>query len=273
MVLVPDADGEPGAARGYRALVRPDTDKVMSVVTSAYRVADNFWVARAAVMLASQLERSAALVGACSFGRNDERTVFVVRARASNDRALLVLVYNSHGGEGAVRFFVAEADRTAGTLLTPDVPHAAVSVPHVGDMEERLDLLRYRELVPNYVAESETAWARMQDQLWSPRHTKALIKDLWGSPRPAAVIEGREVQPGESWSRHPREHLLRSLDDFDNAADAYRWLCFYVDHQSEARERGDLTEDRDERLALGAGWRLKQRIWRWIMDTVIADGA
>lgn len=63
------------------------------------------------------------------------------------------------------------------------------------------------------------------------------------------------------------------LQDVDNAADAYRRLCSYVDHQSEARERGDLTEDRDEWLALGAGWHFKQRIWRWITDKVIADDA
>ncbi len=76
---------------------------------------------------------------------------------------------------------VVEADRNCRTLLTPDVPHAAVSVPHVGDVEERLELLRHRELVPRYLSESEQAWSRMRDQLWSGRHTKAVVKDLWGA--------------------------------------------------------------------------------------------
>lgn len=271
-VLVPDDGDRPVVAHGYRALVRPDTDKLMSVVTSAYQVAENQWVADAAVTLARQADRSAALVGACAFGRTDERTVFVVRVRA-DDRALLVVAYNSHGGEGAVRFLVAEADRASGTLLAPDLPHAAVSVPHVGNMQERLDRLRHRDLVPQYLAESDAGWPRLQDQLWSPRHTKALVKALWGDPRPPAVVDGRELQPGETWPRHPREHLLRALEEHDNAADAYRWICFYLDHRSEARERGDLTEDRDERLALGAGWRIKQRVWRWIVEDVLGGSA
>jgi hypothetical protein len=45
-----------------------------------------------------------------------------------------------------------------------------------------------------------------------------------------------------------------------NAGTAFQLLCRYLDNESEARERRDFTKDRDERLALGAGLRHKQRV-------------
>lgn len=264
-VMVPTAEGSLAPARDYRALVRPDTDQVMTVVTTAYRVAENRWVAGAALALAGQADRSAALIGAAGFGRTGERTLFVVRVRATEDDALMLLAYNSHGGEGAVRFRLVEADRRNGTVLAPDVPHAAVSVPHVGRVEERLGDLLLRDLVPKYLVETEPAWRRLRDGLWSPRHTTALVREVWGEPKPPVVIDGRELEPADSWPRHPGEYLRHDLADTTDAATAYRRLCAYVDNQSEACERGDLTQDRTERLALGAGMRLKERLWTWIV--------
>lgn len=252
--------------RGYRALVRPDIGEVMSVVTTAYKEAGNRLVAKTAVGLARQCDRGAALVGAAGFGRTNERTLLVVRVRTSVRRVLLLLVHNSHGGEGAVRFRLVEVDRPDGTVLAPDVPHAALSVPHVGAVEKRLKDLHLRDQVDRYLAETEPEWDRLSDRHWSPRHTKALVRELWGDPKPPVVIDGRTLEPSASWPRHPRDHLERSLDDVDDAESAYRRVCRYLDHESEARERGDLTKDRDERLALGAGMRLKERAWTWVVE-------
>jgi HPt (histidine-containing phosphotransfer) domain-containing protein len=136
-----------------------------------------------------------------------------------------------------------EADRVLGAVLAPDVPHATLSVPHVGRLEERLEDLLHRDLVRKYLAEAQPAWRRLQDSLWTPRHTAALVRESWGDPNPAVVIEGRESEPAESWPRHPKDHLLRVLADVSDAASAYRSLCGYLDNESEPRERGDLTQN------------------------------
>jgi hypothetical protein len=46
-VLVPTVAGNHtlAPARRYRALVRPDTEQIMSVVTTSYSVAQNQWIA------------------------------------------------------------------------------------------------------------------------------------------------------------------------------------------------------------------------------------
>jgi len=251
---------------GYRALVRPDIREVMSVVTTAYQEADNVLVAETAVGLARQFDPRAELVGAAGFGRTNERTLFVVRVKASVRRALLLLVHNSHRGEGAVRFRLVELDLPDGSVLAPDVPHAALSVSHVGAVEKRLKDLHLHDQVATYLAETERAWGRLGHRFWSPRHTKALVRELWGHPKPPVAIDGRALEPSTSWPRHPKDHLTRSLDDVDDAASAYRRVCRYLDHESEARERGDLTKDRDERLALGTGMRLKERVWDWVVE-------
>ncbi len=265
LVPSPGRGAEPVKADHYKALVRPDTDEVMSVVSSTYRVAENDWVSDAALMLARQTDRESALVGVAGFGRTNERTIFAVRVRASEHDALVLLAYNTHGGEGAVRFQLVEADRRTRTVLTPDVPHASASVPHVGDVEKRLKDLVHHRMVEQYLTETEPVWGRLADRLWSPRHTKALVLELFGKPRPPAVIDGRTLEPAEQILCHPSSHLTDSLDDYDDAASAYRRICYYFDNESEARERGDFTKDRDERLALGAGLRLKQRAWQWIV--------
>jgi hypothetical protein len=257
-VLTPLGDPwAPTPIRGYEALVRPGPDSVMSVVTSAYRVAENEWVARAALALGLRFDPGAVLVAAAGFGRTGERTLFVVRVRELETTTLILLAHNTHGGEGAVRFQLVEADRSVSAILAPDSRHATLSIPHVGDVEERLDDLRVRSIVEDYVAETQPAWGRLQAAPWTPRHTSNLLHELWGEP-----------PQSERALRHPARHLTSVLADCSDPAEAYRLVCAYLDNESEACERGDFTKDRDERLALGAGLKLKQRAWRWMIDEV-----
>jgi hypothetical protein len=253
--------------RGYRALVRPDSSTVMSVVTSAYRVAENESVAWAAVALGRRFDPGARLVAAAGFGRSDERALFVVRLRAVGATTLLLLAHNTHGGEGAVRFQLVEADREVSAILAPDSRHATMSVPHVGDMDERLQRVGLVNMVEEYVAEVRVVWERLRAALWTPRHTRSLLHELWGEPPPVAPsVPGEPLrEPSERALRHPGLHLTSVLADCVDPAEVYRLICAYLDNASEACERGDFTRDRDERLALGAGLRLKQRAWRWMV--------
>lgn len=260
-VLLPFGDGLSAPIRGYRALVRSDNGRAMSVVTTAYRVAENHLVAEAARDLARAHAPRACLVGAVGFGHHRERTLYVVRVSTTADAALLLLAYNSHGGEGAVRFQLVEVERWTGTVMTPAVPHSSLTVAHVGDVKDRLRRLQRRELVKDYTTETEQLWQQLEETFWTPRHTKGLLDELWPQP------SGRTQVTSESTTlHHPHEHLTDAFRDCTDAADAFRRLCRYMDHESEARERGDFTKDRDERLALGAGLRHKQRAWTWIVD-------
>jgi hypothetical protein len=280
-VLVPYSDGTALPVRGYRSLVRPrprheviknpamgevDSLQVMSVVTSAYAVAENHWVAEACLALARQFDREASVVAATGFGRTNERTLFAVRLCVSRDDVVLLLAYNQHGGDGAVRFQVVRADRQMNCILVPDADHGAVSVPHVGDVRERLDRLRFRDLMEKYDAEVTPLWRDLPDRLWTPRHTAALIKELWGDEPSTDRLtpDGRPLLSDHDL-RHPKAHLTRSMHGCTDALTAYRLTCQYLDHRSEACEKGDFTKDRDERLALGAGTKHKQRAWRWIV--------
>lgn len=177
------ASDRPGLAeaRGYRALVRPDTEEIMAVVTAAYRVAENRWVAEALEDLSSRLEAGPPVIAATSHGREHERTLFVGRVTATPDEALCLLAYNTHGGEGAVRFQLAEANRRTGTTYVLDSEHAAMAIPHVGDLEDRLRRASSRDqdetFVERYLAETRPLWDRLSDNLWTRRHTAALIKE------------------------------------------------------------------------------------------------
>ncbi|WP_141282389.1 hypothetical protein [Pseudonocardia hydrocarbonoxydans] len=198
-VLTPDESGfSPREIPGYRALVRPDDNRVMSVVTSSYRVAENQSVAQAAIAVGRQFDQSAALVGAAGFGRSLERSIFIVRVHGTADTALVLLAYNSHGGEGAVRFQLVEADRDAGTVMTPDMKYASISLPHVGDMEERLESLIHRNMIERYADEVQPIWHKLQDALWTPRHTRSLLGELW---REQSAIDPNRV------TLHPGRHL------------------------------------------------------------------
>lgn len=109
---------------GYKALVRPDTEQVMSVVTTSYSVAENEWVALALQQFCSRLGEQKPIIAAASFGRDAERTMFAGRVSANEEEALCVLAYNTHGGEGAVCFQLVEVHRhqrttSSSTPLTP----------------------------------------------------------------------------------------------------------------------------------------------------------
>ena len=68
------------------------------------------------------------------------------------------------------------------------------------------------------------------------------LPEFWGEPKSPVVVDGRELRPAESWPRHPKDHLRHSLADVTDAANAYRRLCYYLVNESEACERGDLTQ-------------------------------
>jgi hypothetical protein len=273
-VLVPSGRGPHGMeqARGYRALVRPDNEQIMSIVTIAYSFAENDWVALATEQLASRLGEKEPLTAAVSFGRNGERTLFAARVTGNEDEALCLLAHNTHGGEGAVRFQLVQADRRTRSVYVLDSAHATMTVPHLGDVQDRLirasDPDRDETFIERYLVESKPLWDRLRDKLWTPRHSTALIEELWRKTPPLTKTapNGNEVSTGEESSHYPGQHLLHRMRDCTDAANAYRTICYYLDNESEACERGDFTKDRDERLALGAANKFKLDAWRWIID-------
>lgn len=137
--LVPTGrdDRQTVSAPGYRALVRPDTGQVMSIVSTTYRVAENEWVVRALERLCGRPGEREPVIAVAGYGRDGERTVFAGRVAESRDRAVRLLAYNTHGGEGAVRFQLVEVGRQERATFVLDSAHAAFSIPHVGDVEDR----------------------------------------------------------------------------------------------------------------------------------------
>ncbi len=275
-VVVPTGPGisQDTEANHYKALVRPDTEQVMSVVTSAYSVAENQWVAAATEHFASRAERRPSMIAAVGFGRTGERTMFAARVMGDDTAALCLLAYNTHGGEGAVKFQLVEVDRPLGVTCVLDSPYATLSFPHVGDLKERLER-RSRPRNPNtetfierYLTATQPLWKRLEDTLWTPRHTSALIRELWGeTPDPKVGSPDGQVQAiDDVKARHPGHHLPSQMRGLTDAANAYRAICDWIDNRSEACERGDFTKDRDERLALGAGNKYKRDAWRWILN-------
>lgn len=270
-VLAPTGHQErqPTPVRGYRALVRPDTEHVMSVVTTGYSPADNLWVADTLQRFASRLGNTEPIIAAASFGRDNERTLFASRVTATRDDALCLLAYNSHGGEGAIKFQLVEVDRLQQATYVLDSPHATRTFAHVGDIEETLQRASNPTLnetfIEKYLSETRPLWDGLNRALWTPRHTAALIDELWGTTPPSTTTlpNGHETTLEEA-SRHPGHHLPHRMSDISDAANAYRAICDWIDNHSEACERGDFTSDRDERLALGAGNKYKRNAWRWI---------
>ncbi|MDX3097719.1 hypothetical protein PV417_24780 [Streptomyces sp. ME19-03-3] len=273
-ILAPIGHGNRQATqiRGYRALVRPDTEQVMSVVTSAYSVAENEWVVLALERLCQRFGKREPILAIASFGHDAERTMFAGFVKGDQDEALCLLAYNTHGGEGAVRFQLVEVSRSDKSTFVLDSAHASLSIPHVGRVQDRLMEVsspdRDETFIERYLSETTPLWQRLSEALWTSRHTNALIKELWGTtPSLTRVAPNGEVHStGEECARHPGHHLTESMKQISDAASAYVAVCDWIDNRSEACERGDFTKDRDERLALGAGNRHKQRAWRWIVD-------
>jgi hypothetical protein len=275
-VVVPAGNGVCAdlPAEHYAALVRPDTQQVMNVVSRSYRVAENDWLASYVEALASRHGDRTPIVGAAGFGRTGERTLFVARISSSEGIALCLLAYNTHGGEGATRLQLVEADRATGTAYVLGTTKASRSIAHSGSVEYFRERLRHTRpttptFVDAYIAETAPLWDRLANSLWTRRHTDAVVKHLWGEapPKTKAVLSGVEIVLQDN-ARHPGYHLPSLLCDVTDAASAFRQICDWIDHHSEACERGDFTKDRVERLALGAGSRLKQDAWTWISRTV-----
>lgn len=271
LVRIGHGERQPTKTRGYQALVRPDTEQVMSIVTTGYSVAENRWVACALEQFSARLAGPEPFLAAVSFGRDAERTMFAARVAGNGDQATCLLAYNSHGGEGAVRFQLVEVDRHTGTTYVLGSDHAAYTVAHVGDVQERL--LRASNprsdetFIERYLAETGPVWERLEDTLWTRRHTPALIHTLWGDTQdPTVGVPGGPQGVDDVKARHPGHYLPGRMENITDAASAYRAICDWIDNHSEACERGDFTKDRDERLALGAGNKHKQRAWRWIVD-------
>lgn len=127
---------------------------------------------------------------------------------------------------------------------------------------------RSETFIEKYFSETRPLWQKLSERLWTPRHTSTLIKELWGDTPPLTRVapSGQEISTGEEHARHPGHHLTHAMKPICDAASAYVAICDWIDNKSEACERGDFTKDRDERLALGAGNKYKQRAWRWIVD-------
>ena len=257
----------------YHALVRPDNEQIMSVVTSAYAPADNQWVAEAVENYVRPFHPQPAMIGAVGFGRAGERTLFSARVSGDQHRAICLLAHNTHGGEGAVRFEIVEVDRARQITCVLGTSHAARTYAHTGDLRKRLaQSSRHGALgswIEKYLDETAPQWARLEDTFWTRRHTAALIDELWGrtpSLAPRQAPNGNEVPVPADWRRHPGHHLPDLMDGIADAASAYYAICDWIDNRSEGCERGDFTKDRDERLALGAGNKIKRDAWRWIRD-------
>ncbi|UTT59091.1 hypothetical protein [Cellulosimicrobium cellulans] len=256
------------AAERYQALIRPDTDQVMSVVTRAYTPAENADVLHTALALAGRIDPwGSGLVGAVGFGQQSERTLFAVRVATLYDRTLYLFASNSHGGEGAVLFRLVEVGPEDGAVFVVDSPHATNTVAHSGNVQQKLHQLgQHSSFVEDYLKSVPAEWSELEDALWTPRHTAALTKHLWGEKPDLdpTTTGGKPLGPPRDAHRHPAYHLR--LDRCSDAASAFRRVCQFLDHESEACERGDFTRDRDERLAVGAGTRIKRKAWRWIVE-------
>lgn len=280
-VIVPAGPGliEDTNAHHYRSLVRPDTGQVMSVVTDHYADADNLVVAEALEQHARRISHGESLIAAAGFGRDGERTFFASRITSDSHHAVCLLAYNTHGGDGAVRFQVVEVDRSHRVTYVIDSTHATKSWSHTGDINGRLDLdsrrSRSESFVERYLAETTPLWEQLRHTLWTPGHTNELVHHLWGQtpeapPTPVSPRfdrQGRATIPEAA--RHPGHHLPDRMDRATDAAGAFRAVCDWIDNHSEACERGDFTPDRDERLALGAGNAYKRRAWRWIVHNTV----
>lgn len=112
--------------------------------------------------------------------------------------------------------------------------------------------IRSRGPLPDRTRHLTDGVRRSRDALW-PQEERA----AWGP-------EGRLV--------HPREYLLDGrLAGKESCWDVYTQLCAYLDHHSDARERGDATKSRVERLVRGAGEALKARAVELILAHSLED--
>ncbi|WP_181778849.1 DUF932 domain-containing protein [Pseudonocardia pini] len=253
-----DSGDDHALVSGYRALVRPLPETVMSVVSSSYRVAENRDLAGAVLGLAKRYGADAGRLGAASFGRNRARTYFAYRViRLDEDEMLMLLVQNRHGGEGAVRVRAFVVNVNTNAVLAPPAIWSSHEIAHTGDMQEKLDLLRVGAMVDRFLEETESRRWQLKKTEWKVEWSAPVLTDLWEDPP-------NPERPGS----HPGRYLAAELGFCNSAYDAFGRICAFLDNESEACERGDFTKDRDERLALGAGTKLKEKAWRRLVEVV-----
>ncbi len=242
----------------YRALVRSDTREVMAVVSSSYSHVEHLSVVDTALSLARAHDPDAWLLGARALGQTgSELGTCVVVARYRQREAMCIVATNSHGGEGAVRFRVVGVDRTTASVTATGGADDHMREGHQGDLRGRLEKLPHTERGREWVQDYINAYASDEHYMTSRLITRASCVEVVDALWPQA--EG-EVMGPEGRLLHPREHLLDGrLARLESCWDVYTQLCAYLDHESEARERGDATKDRLERLVRGAGEALKCR--------------
>lgn len=263
-------------AHGYKALVREDTGVVLGVVTSDYAPIQNQAAAGTVTLLAQRAARTWGLQGdhgprltaAAPYGRDRSRGVYVVDLGIAGGGRFLI-ARNGHGDGSAFAIDYVEID-DAGTVIPIDAPGAGsvkIREGHLGRIKDRLtrrSSSTFAEQWGEHLVNLLVDWAYTEDWPVNRRTHEALVAHLWPGnattdPRPYGTAV------------HPREHLLGALEGAGTLGLVYRTICHYVDHDSEARERGDATKDRLERLAAGAGTRLKERALAWLTSHVAPE--
>jgi hypothetical protein len=258
-------DGRP--LTGWRALARPDRDEVMSVETSHYSVANHADLLRAALEHCRRVAPSVP-IAAVAYGVRAERVLFVIRVEV-DEEPLFLLIRNSHGGSGAVRFQFTHLD-PSGAVVVYDEPSATHAIPHVGKMrEEKLpSFARYSSALRRFVDEAIPMIEKVRNTYWSPQRARGLVDHLWSTPPPHDPTPRGDLQltPVDRFAdvRATRAHAIARLEEAESADAAFHALCRYVDFESDAADKGDMTPDRDQRLTHGAGTSFKARGWAWI---------
>lgn len=263
-------------ARGYKALVREDTGAVLGVVTSDYSPIQNHAAASTVTLLAQRAARTWGLQGdyeprltaAAPYGRDRSRGLYVVDLGLKGGGSFLI-ARNGHGDGSAFAIDYVQIHET-GTVIPIDFPgpgSVKIREGHLGRIEDRLARRSsgaFAERWGDNLLNMLVDWAYTQDWPVDRRTHEALVSHLWPgdqttNPRPYGTAV------------HPREHLLGALEDAGTLGLVYWTICYYIDHDSEARERGDSTKDRMDRLAAGAGTRLKERALAWLTTHVAPE--
>src|SRR4051794_35082504 len=219
----------------------------MSVETSHYSVANNRDVLKAALQHCQRVA-PVAVVAATSYGAHDERVFLALRIEW-NVEPLYMLIRNSHGGDGALRFELVHLDDT-GALVVYGEPAATHSIPHVGKMrDEKLpSFAQHSPFLRIYIEEAMPVIHQVRDTFWSPQRASALVDHLWTPPPPYDPTPGgdHQISPPDMFAmeRTTRAHLLDRLTGVQTADEAFREVCRFVDFNSDATDKGDMTRDR-----------------------------
>jgi hypothetical protein len=139
---------------------------------------------------------------------------------------------------------------------------------HQGDLKDRLTRFTSPdERVPEWIDGYLHAFVDERVRLLATECREGeflkLIAALW--PQEDEYVWA----PGSLRLEHPSKHFMER--DWERSRwDAYVDVCEFIDHYSEARPKNDSTRERDERLVKGAGDKLKQMAWSFLLER--ADG-